>query len=75
MGFTAAGIGVSYATDLPTGPTIILIAGVTFLGIGLWRRLRRRWPAARPASSADTKPAAPPGRFSGKRGPLPSLMR
>jgi zinc transport system permease protein len=74
MGFTAAGIGASYAADLPTGPTIILVAGAAYLGVGLWRRLRRRGLAARPRSS-DAKPPAASGRFSGRRGPLPSLMR
>jgi len=39
MLFTAAGIGVSYVYNLPTGPTIILLAGAAYLAVTAGRRL------------------------------------
>ncbi len=42
MGLTFFGLGIAYETDLPAGATIILLAGVTYLGTEIWRRLKRR---------------------------------
>ncbi|KPK66579.1 hypothetical protein AMJ82_11710, partial [candidate division TA06 bacterium SM23_40] len=42
MAFIIAGIGVSYAYDLPTGPTIILIAGAMYLLLAAASRLWTR---------------------------------
>ncbi|MGW8258310.1 MAG: metal ABC transporter permease, partial [Thermoguttaceae bacterium] len=36
-----AGISISYPLDLPSGPTIILLAGVAYLGVTIACRLRR----------------------------------
>jgi zinc transport system permease protein len=47
MGFTGAGLALSYAPDLPAGATIILIAGASYLfslaaeRLMTWRRTRR----------------------------------
>jgi zinc transport system permease protein len=40
--FVTAGIAVSYPTDLPSGPVIILIAGAAYLLVALATRLRKR---------------------------------
>ena len=46
FGFTVAGLAVSYQPNLPTGATIVLLAGVTYLastvGRALWDGWRRR---------------------------------
>lgn len=42
MAFTATGLGLSYAYDLPSGATIILIGGGVYLLVMLGRRLPRR---------------------------------
>lgn len=39
---TLAGLGTSYAADLPTGATIILFAGAVYLASELFQALRRR---------------------------------
>ncbi len=48
--FTSLGLGLSYGPDLPAGAFIILLAGAVYLGVTLgawlWRRRRRRQPAA-----------------------------
>ncbi len=41
MVFVAVGLGVSYPTDLPSGPTIILVAGVVYLATAVGTRLWR----------------------------------
>jgi zinc transport system permease protein len=38
MTFTAGGLAVSYAPDLPSGPVIIVLAGIAYLLAGLVRR-------------------------------------
>ncbi|MDP8239679.1 MAG: metal ABC transporter permease [Candidatus Hatepunaea meridiana] len=43
MIFTAAGIGLSYSLDLPSGPTIIFIAGVVYLLGAVFSRLIKRF--------------------------------
>jgi len=44
--FTTVGLGASYSADLPTGPTIIVIAGAAYLlVVALSRLLKRRRPA------------------------------
>lgn len=40
MVFIAAGLAVSYSYDLPSGPTIIMVAGAVYLIIALGSRLR-----------------------------------
>jgi zinc transport system permease protein len=42
MVFVTAGLAVSFHTDLPSGPVIILIAGATYLVVAIAGRLRRR---------------------------------
>jgi zinc transport system permease protein len=42
MIFTSTGLGVSYAYDLPTGPTVILIAGIAYALALAVRRFRNR---------------------------------
>lgn len=42
MAFTSTGLGISYTYDLPTGPTIILIAGLVYVIALTWRRLRNK---------------------------------
>ena len=42
MGFTGAGLVCSYELDLPTGPTIIIIAGAVYLAVVVGRRLWKR---------------------------------
>ncbi|MBD3335296.1 MAG: iron chelate uptake ABC transporter family permease subunit [Candidatus Eisenbacteria bacterium] len=41
MLFTSAGLGLSYSYDLPTGPTIIVLAGSVYLLITFGRRLKQ----------------------------------
>jgi zinc transport system permease protein len=41
MVFTAGGLAVSYAPDLPSGPVIIVLAGMTYLLAALFRRSAR----------------------------------
>ncbi len=43
--FTTSGLGISYVHDLPTGPTIILVAGAAYILV-LWGR--RGWKRLRP---------------------------
>ncbi len=43
MVFTSVGLGISYVRDLPSGPTIILLAGGVYLLLTLGARIRRRW--------------------------------
>lgn len=38
--FVSAGIVISYLSDWPVGPTIILIAGVAYMGLSTFRRIR-----------------------------------
>lgn len=38
--FISAGIAVSYMSDWPAGPTIILVAGLVYLGLNAVKRLR-----------------------------------
>ncbi len=45
MAFTAVGLGFSYAHNLPSGPTIILVAGGVYLLVVVAPRLRRIFPA------------------------------
>lgn len=40
MAFIASGLAVSYNHDLPSGPTIIVIAGLAYLGVIAWKRFR-----------------------------------
>ncbi|MCF7853399.1 MAG: metal ABC transporter permease [Candidatus Pacebacteria bacterium] len=42
MLFTQSGLAVSYTYDLPAGATIVLIAGVTFLGSTIFKTLAER---------------------------------
>ncbi len=42
MAFVTAGIAVSYPSNLPSGPVIILIAGAAYLLVTLVTRLRKR---------------------------------
>ena len=42
MVFVTAGIAVSYPSNLPSGPVIILIAGAAYLLVTLATRLRKR---------------------------------
>lgn len=42
MVFTTAGLGFSYTSDLPTGPSIIVIAGLVYLSTLVGVRIRRR---------------------------------
>ena len=46
FGFTVAGLAASYRPDLPTGATIVLLAGAAYLasavGKAFWNRWRRR---------------------------------
>ncbi|MCP4643919.1 MAG: metal ABC transporter permease [bacterium] len=42
MAFTGGGIALSYGPGLPTGPTIIMVGGVTYLVALLAKRLLRR---------------------------------
>ncbi|HIJ64503.1 MAG TPA: metal ABC transporter permease [Candidatus Hydrogenedentes bacterium] len=41
MAFTAAGIGLSYGPDLPSGPVIIVVAGAVYLAVTIGARLRK----------------------------------
>lgn len=43
IAFTSGGLAVSYQPDLPTGATIILLAGGTYLLSTLGAALRKRW--------------------------------
>jgi len=50
---SAAGLGLSYAYDLPTGPAIVCTFGLVLLGAAAARRwVRGRRPAAAPAGAA-----------------------
>ena len=40
--FVAAGLALSYPTNLPAGPVIILVAGTAYLAVALTSRLRNR---------------------------------
>jgi len=40
---TLAGLGISYSADLPSGATIILVAGAVYLAAELSRMARRKW--------------------------------
>jgi len=42
MVFITSGIAVSYSSDLPGGPVIILIAGAAYLLVALVAKLRKR---------------------------------
>jgi zinc transport system permease protein len=69
IGFTSGGLALSYAPDLPAGPTIILLAGAVYVVSavlsGLLTRRRagrlaqRPVPAAVPAASGILDPAGP----------------
>ncbi len=39
--FVAFGLGASYLSDLPSGPTIIILAGVVYLAVAVATRFRR----------------------------------
>jgi len=41
IGFIGSGLAVSYNYDLPSGPTIIVIAGLVYLGATGWRQFRK----------------------------------
>jgi ABC-type Mn2+/Zn2+ transport system permease subunit len=43
MVFVTAGIAVSYPSNLPSGPVIILIAGAVYLLVTLVTQLRERY--------------------------------
>jgi zinc transport system permease protein len=45
--FTSGGLALSYAPDLPSGPTIILLAGACYLLSTVATTLHRRWRARR----------------------------
>ncbi len=45
--FTAAGLAVSYVKDLPSGPTIVLLAGCGYLVVVAGHRVLRRLPRHR----------------------------
>ncbi|EGV32894.1 ABC-type transporter, integral membrane subunit [Thiorhodococcus drewsii AZ1] len=51
-GFTSLGLALSYGPDLPTGPTIILIAGAVYVLSALSSHFLRRRLAARRARAA-----------------------
>lgn len=42
MVFISGGLAVSYSHDLPSGPTIIVLAGLVYLGVIAWKRFARR---------------------------------
>ncbi len=46
IAFTTSGLALAYTPDLPVGPTIVLVAGVSYvvaaLGLHGWRALQRR---------------------------------
>jgi len=42
MAFIGSGLALSYSHDLPSGPTIIVIAGLVYLGVIAWKRFARR---------------------------------
>ena len=42
MAFISSGLAVSYSHDLPSGPTIIVIAGLVYLGVIALKRFARR---------------------------------
>jgi zinc transport system permease protein len=44
MAFTGVGLAVSYAQNLPSGPTIILLAGAVYLLVVAAARARQLWP-------------------------------
>jgi len=58
MVFTVTGISLSYLTDLPSGPVIIVLAGAVYLAVFLGRmlflRIRRRYIQDRPLRSRNT---------------------
>lgn len=53
MVFVAAGLGVSYEYDLPTGPTIVLLAGGAYLAAAMLGRTAERLFRRRAASEAE----------------------
>jgi zinc transport system permease protein len=56
MTFVTAGLAVSYPTDLPSGPTIILLAGLVYLAVALGRRFWKSRPSPRNFSRAAGPP-------------------
>ena len=42
IAFTTAGLAVSYAPDLPAGATTIVLAGLSYLAVLVWRRFAHR---------------------------------
>jgi ABC-type Mn2+/Zn2+ transport system permease subunit len=40
--FNSVGLGISYSYDLPSGPTIIVLAGVVYLAAAVLCRLFRK---------------------------------
>jgi zinc transport system permease protein len=42
VAFTTAGLAVSYAPDLPAGATTIVLAGLSYLAVLMWRRFTHR---------------------------------
>ena len=50
IGFTTAGLALSYGPDLPAGATTIVLAGLAYLAVLIGRRLLRR------SRSAATEP-------------------
>jgi zinc transport system permease protein len=46
IGFTTAGLALSYAPDLPAGATTIVIAGTAYLGVLVLGRLKWRRPSS-----------------------------
>ena len=41
MLFISSGLAVSYSHDLPSGPTIIVLSGLVYLGVIAWKRFAR----------------------------------
>lgn len=41
MVFISSGLAVSYSHDLPSGPTIIVLSGLVYLGVIAWKRFAR----------------------------------
>jgi len=52
--FTLAGLALSYALNLTSGATIILVAAAGFFAAVLWERLKRR-PPADPSAGAERR--------------------
>lgn len=55
--FTVFGLAISYETDLPSGPVIIVVAAAAYLvvivAMRIWKRLRRRLPPVPGAQDAS----------------------